>query len=167
MTVIIIGLVPALLLLSGSALLFFKTKTEPTLLQLLGTGCLMVVVIAHVCEAFGLFPWMGWGRPDSAGHYLDLVSAVIALTLFPVGFVWHALRARQLPTIQPLATATSAEAAASPAHKKEGRLSKAALPQRREEYSIWGIPDTGTLGANFRTSVRRFGYKFPHLWRRG
>jgi len=84
MTVIIIGLVPALLLLSGSALLFFKTKTEPTLLQLLGTGCLMVVVIAHVCEASGLFPWMGWGRPDSAGHYLDLVSAVIALTLFPV-----------------------------------------------------------------------------------
>ena len=82
MTVIIIGLVPALLLLSGSALLFFKTKTEPTLLQLLGTGCLMVVVIAHGCEAFGLFPWMGWGRPDSAGHYLDLVSAVIALTLF-------------------------------------------------------------------------------------
>ena len=123
-------------------------------------------VIAHVCEAFGLFPWMGWGRPDSAGHYLDLVSAVIALTLFPVGFVWHALRA---PATNDTAAGncSSAEAAASPAHNKEGRLSKAALPQRREEYSIWGIPDTGTLGANFRTSLRRFGYKFPHLWRRG
>ena len=36
---------------------------------------------------FGLFPWMGWGRPDSIGHYLDLASAAGGLMLFPIGYL--------------------------------------------------------------------------------
>jgi len=38
---------------------------------------------SHVSEALHLFP--GWGLEHSAGHYLDLSSAVVGLTLFPVG----------------------------------------------------------------------------------
>jgi hypothetical protein len=31
------------------------------LMQLFGAACLLVVVLTHVCEAFGLFPSMRWG----------------------------------------------------------------------------------------------------------
>src|SRR5215831_4986815 len=44
-------------------------------LVLFGAACLTVVVLTHVAEMFGIFPGMGWGMPNSAGHYLDLVSA--------------------------------------------------------------------------------------------
>ena len=84
-----IALVLALLLLSVS--LFSKRRSTPALLQFLGAGCLVVVPLAHICEAFGLFPWMGWGLPYSVGHYLDLVSASLGLTLFPIGCLWRTL----------------------------------------------------------------------------
>jgi len=35
---------------------------------------------------------MRWGLEDSPGHYLDLVSAILGLTLFPAGYLAHALR---------------------------------------------------------------------------
>ena len=87
----LVALVPACMLLSGSAVLFFRARTVWSLLQLLGAGCLLVVVLAHVSEAHHLFPWMQWGLADSVGHYLDLWSAVLGLTLFPVGYLLHAL----------------------------------------------------------------------------
>jgi hypothetical protein len=46
------------------------------LLFFVGCGCLVVVALAHVAERFHLLPGMGWGLPDSPGHYLDLVSAI-------------------------------------------------------------------------------------------
>jgi hypothetical protein len=83
------ALVPACLLLVGSAIVFSKVRTVSTFLQLVGAGCLTVVVLTHLCEALGLFPWMQWGLPNSAGHYLDLVSAVFGLVLFPIGYLWQ------------------------------------------------------------------------------
>ena len=56
-------------------------------LMLFGAVCLTIVVLTHVAETFGLFPSMGWGQPDSAGHYLDLASAVLGCTLLPVGLI--------------------------------------------------------------------------------
>jgi hypothetical protein len=81
------ALVPASMLFSGSIVLFFRGKTVCSLLQLLGAGCLVVVVLSHVCEALHLFPWMQWGATHSVGHYLDLSSAVLGLTLFPIGYL--------------------------------------------------------------------------------
>lgn len=78
-----------------SLVLFLGTKTVCSFLQLLGAGCLMVVVLTHVCEALHLFPWMGWGLEDSVGHYLDLSSAVLGLTLLPVGYLFQALGNRR------------------------------------------------------------------------
>ena len=60
-------------------------------LQLFGAGCLMVVVLAHVCEAVHLFPFMHWGIKHSVGHYLDLWSALLGVALFAVGYLFHAL----------------------------------------------------------------------------
>ena len=89
------ALVPACLLLAGSAVVFSKLRTAPTLLQLVGAGCLTVVVLTHICEAYDLVPWMRWGLPNSAGHYLDLVSAVLGLVLFPIVYLWRAITARE------------------------------------------------------------------------
>ena len=86
------ALVPPCMLFSGSVVLFFRGKTVCSLLQLLGAGCLVVVVLTHVCEALHLFPWMHWGLKQGVGHYLDFWSAVLGLTLFPVGYLFHALR---------------------------------------------------------------------------
>jgi hypothetical protein len=87
----LVALVPASILFSGSVALFFRGKTVCSLLQLLGAGCLVVVVLTHVCEALHLFPWMHWGLQHGVGHYLDFWSAVLGLTLFPVGYLFHAL----------------------------------------------------------------------------
>ena len=51
----------------------------------------MVVVLAHVCETLHLLTGMGWGQEHSPGHYLDLASATLGLTLFIIGFVLHSL----------------------------------------------------------------------------
>ena len=71
-----------------------REKCMCSFLQLLGAGCLVVVVLTHVSEALHLFPWMYWGLEHSVGHYLDLWSAVLGLTLFPIGYLLHALTKR-------------------------------------------------------------------------
>ncbi|HKA53363.1 MAG TPA: hypothetical protein VKJ47_06840 [Candidatus Binatia bacterium] len=88
------ALVPAGLPCAGSVVLFWRGKTVSSFLQLLGAGCLVVVVLTHACEALHLFPWMQWGREQSVGHYLDFWSAVLGLTLFPVGYLLQALTKR-------------------------------------------------------------------------
>src|SRR5207253_1526503 len=50
--------VPACMLFAGALALFSRAKTLPSFLQLLGAGCLVVVVLAHICEALHLFPSM-------------------------------------------------------------------------------------------------------------
>ena|SRR5579864_3178798 len=87
----LLTLVPASMLFSGSWIFFFRRKTIPSLLQLLGSGCLLVVIMTHLCEALHLLPLMNWGQPRSVGHYLDLGSAVLGLLLFPVGYLLQAL----------------------------------------------------------------------------
>jgi len=87
----LVAFVPVSMLFSASLVLFFRGKTVSSFLQLLGAGCLMMVVLTHVCEALHLFPWMHWGLEHSVGHYLDFWSAVLGLTLFPIGYLVHAL----------------------------------------------------------------------------
>ena len=88
----LIALVPTVVLLAGAAVLFARKKSTYSFLQLLGAGCLVIVVLAHVCEALHLLPWMQWGMEHSVGHYIDLSSAVLGFTLFPVGYFSYALR---------------------------------------------------------------------------
>ena len=83
--------VSASLLLAGSIVLFFKEWSASSFLQLLGAGGLALVVLTHFAEAFDLLPWMRWGLDNSLGHYLDLGSAALAVTLFPTGYLIYAL----------------------------------------------------------------------------
>ena len=56
-------------------------------LLLPGFVCLLIVVLTRVAEMLNVFPGMGWGLPDSPGHYLDLVSAVLGTMLLIAGIV--------------------------------------------------------------------------------
>jgi Ca2+/Na+ antiporter len=87
----LVVLVPTCVLFSGSVALFLRGKTVWSFFQLFGAGCLVVVALAHVAEALHVFPWMHWGLEDSFGHYLDVSSAVLGVTLFPIGYLLHAL----------------------------------------------------------------------------
>ncbi len=90
-----VGLLPVSVLFAYSVAVFAKRRTLPIVLQLVGSACLVVVVLTHVCEAFGLLPAMRFGEPDSAGHYLDLSSAVIGVTLLLVALGLRAIGGRR------------------------------------------------------------------------
>lgn len=85
------ALVPTGMLLVGSTLQFSRRKGTAAIFQLIGAACLMVVIIAHLCEALGWFPWMHWGLEHSVGHYIDLVAAIGGLALFPIGYLLGAI----------------------------------------------------------------------------
>lgn len=90
LTLILFGLfVSGVLLFSMRALA--RDRSGWRWLQLTGTVCLGVVVFAHLAEELHLFPGMGWGLPHSSGHYLDLASALLGLTLLAVGFCANAV----------------------------------------------------------------------------
>jgi hypothetical protein len=78
--------IPAALLLVRALLLIRRHASAAGIMQICGSTCLMVVVFTHIAEALHILPAMHWGEPHSAGHYLDLTSALLALTLLPVGF---------------------------------------------------------------------------------
>ena len=85
----LVALVPVCMVFFWSVVVLFRGKTLCSVLQLFGAGCLVVVILTHISEALHLFPWMHWGVPNSVGHYLDFWSAVLGLTLLPVGYVCH------------------------------------------------------------------------------
>ena len=76
---------------------YLRRRTASALLQLVGVGCLMIVVFTHVAEALRLFEVMRWGEPDSAGHYLDLASAMVGVGLLTVAVALRLVRARSSP----------------------------------------------------------------------
>jgi uncharacterized membrane protein len=94
----LLALVPVSMLLLASAVTVARQKTAFTLMQLVGATSLLLVVFAHICEATRLFPAMHWGEEHSVGHYLDLAAAVLGLTLFPLGYLLHALSKRSSVT---------------------------------------------------------------------
>jgi hypothetical protein len=91
----LVALVPASMLLAGSLILFFSGKSLCSFLPVVGAGCLVLAVLTHIFEAIHLFPWMHWGETHSVGHYLDFVSATLALVLFPAGYLLSALTRRR------------------------------------------------------------------------
>jgi len=82
----LVAFLPASLLVSGSAILFLRQRSLYPFMQLLGAGCIVAIVLTHVCEGLHWLPGMHWGLEHSAGHYVDLAGAVLGLTLFPAGY---------------------------------------------------------------------------------
>jgi hypothetical protein len=87
---ILAGVAVAVFLVFLQSLIGFCRSTgSAACLRLVGSGFLLVVVLAHVCETFHLLTGMGWGQEHSPGHYLDLASATLGPMLLAVGFVLH------------------------------------------------------------------------------
>ena len=84
--------VPVTTALLASVISVRRARTFPAALMVGGTVCLEVVVLAHVAEAMRWLPRTRWGEPNSAGHYVDLVSAVTAVLLLTVGGMMWAIR---------------------------------------------------------------------------
>ena len=87
----LVAFVPSGMLFLGSLVLFSGGKAVSSFLQLLGAGCMVLVVLTHVSEALQLFPSMHWGLEHTLGHYLDFGGAVLGLTLFPIGYLLYCL----------------------------------------------------------------------------
>lgn len=61
---------------------FAKERAISSGLRLIGSVLLLVVAASHFAEKFRWLAWMGWGLPNSPGHYVDLVSAIVGVSLF-------------------------------------------------------------------------------------
>ena len=59
--------------------------------QALGAGCMLMIAVVYLAEAVHLFPAMGWGREDSAGHHTEFLSALLGFILVSVGYLLRAL----------------------------------------------------------------------------
>lgn len=88
----LIALLPAAMLLAGGVRFFFKIRDAASLLELLGAAALVLVIFAHLCEGLQVFSSIGWGQQRSPGHYVDLISSILAMALFPLGYLLHAFR---------------------------------------------------------------------------
>jgi len=84
-----VALAPSSMLLFGSIVLLSKTINVGSLLQVLGAGCLNLVILAHIAEALHWFAFMQWGQEHSICHYLDLTSAILGIALFSPGYLLH------------------------------------------------------------------------------
>lgn len=73
---------------------FAGEKTVCRFLQLTGAIFLLMMVLAHIAEAFQLVPWMRWGQNEIPGHYLDLFSAILGLILLSLGYLFQVLSRR-------------------------------------------------------------------------
>lgn len=92
----LVALVPLGMLFLGSAILVSKRKGPGSVLQLVGAVSLAIVVLTHIFEALHLLPWMRWGAENSPGHYVDLCSALLGATLFPLGYLGSSLNSPKL-----------------------------------------------------------------------
>ena len=91
----LLALLPTCMLLVGSLALLSRDRSASSFLQVAGAACLVVVALTHIVEALHLFSWMHWGRSQSAGHYLDFSSAILGMTLFPLGYFLRAFARRR------------------------------------------------------------------------
>ena len=87
--------IPVSVILFATVIRYARERNSWRLLQVAGAVSLLIVVLAHIAEAFHLARWMRWGESDSPGHYLDFFSAILGLTLLPLGYVFHILNRRK------------------------------------------------------------------------
>ena len=83
----LLALVAACVFLGVCVVLFLTRRGLSSTLQALGIGCFGVMALTHVFEKFSILPDLGWGRPHSVGHFIDLAAALLGVTLVTTGFL--------------------------------------------------------------------------------
>src|SRR5438874_13165984 len=90
-----VALIPVCALFTGTTMIFVRRRGMSSFLQLVGAAGLVAVVLTHVFEGLRVFPRMGWGSQYIVGHSLDLLSAILAVRLFYLGYLIYSVNARQ------------------------------------------------------------------------
>ncbi len=92
----ILALLLTTIVFAVAVILRRRRSTFATTLLAFGTAFFIIVAFAHVFEALTLLPAFGWGRPHSAGHYIDLTAAVLGIILVIAGLIaaWAERRRR-------------------------------------------------------------------------
>src|SRR5215510_813324 len=85
----LLALSAACAFLGVSLALFLTRRTRTSVLQALACSCFGIMALTHVFEAFAIFPKLGWGKPRSVGHYIDLVAALSGIVLFLTSFAFR------------------------------------------------------------------------------
>jgi hypothetical protein len=116
---------------------FAKKQAVSSCLRLIGTVLLLVVVIAHLAEKFQWLEWMSSGLPDSPGHYIDLVSAILGVSLFSGGLLLPRLAAHGMSDREP-----------------PKRLTGASLPRNGRGRRVTPRRSSGSCAANFVIKCR-------------
>lgn len=81
----LLALAAACVFLGVCAVLVLTRRGLSSALQALGIGGVMA--LTHVFEKFSILPELGWGRPHSVGHFIDLVAALLGVTLVTTSFL--------------------------------------------------------------------------------
>lgn len=82
----------ACVFLAGCVALFVTRRGLSSALQALGIACFGMMALTHAFEKFAILPELGWGQPHSVGHYVDLVAALLGVTLVTTGFLIPRIR---------------------------------------------------------------------------
>ena len=82
----LLALAAACVFLGVSVSLLLTRRGLGSVLQAMGLGCFGVMALTHVFEAFSILPALGWGKPHSVGHFIDLVAAVLGVTFVTTSF---------------------------------------------------------------------------------
>jgi len=77
----ILALVVTCVLLAVSVARLLTARSLGSALQAVGVGCFAVVAATHIFEEFSVLPALGWGRPNSVGHFIDLTAALLGVAL--------------------------------------------------------------------------------------
>ena len=83
----LLALAAAFVFLGVCVVLFLTRRGLSSTLQALGIGCFGVMALTHVFEKFSILPDLGWGQPHSVGHFIDLVAALLGVTLVTTSFL--------------------------------------------------------------------------------
>jgi hypothetical protein len=83
----LLALVATCVFLSVSLILFRTRRNFGSTLLGLGIGSFAVMASTHAFEAFSILPALGWGHPHSVGHFIDLVAALLGVTLVTTSFL--------------------------------------------------------------------------------
>lgn len=89
-----IAFVASVILFVCLLLVHQRQRSTASALLVLAALCFIVVALTHVFEAHRVLTALGWGRPDTLGHYIDLAAAVSAIVFAVVGLVIIAARQR-------------------------------------------------------------------------
>jgi len=88
----LLALVGACVFLGVAVSLLVTRRSFGSVLLALGLGCFGVMALTHVFEAFSILPALGWGKPHSAGHFIDLVAALLGVTFVMTSFWLEGVR---------------------------------------------------------------------------